>query len=65
MFVLSISGAVLGEAGEDGGGPKREFWALLSKEIGSSVFEGVGSRRVPMHDAVGLQVGVRYILVVP
>ena len=55
----------MGEAGGDGGGPRREFWALLSREIGSLVFEGLGSRRVLMHDAVGLQVRVRYITFVP
>ena len=55
----------LGEAGEDGGGPRREFWALLSREIGSSVFEGLGNLRVLLHDAVGLQVSVRYITSVP
>ena len=55
----------LGEAGEDGGGPRREFWALLSREIASSAFEGQGGRRVLLHDAVGLQVGVRYITFVP
>lgn len=48
----------LGEPGENGGGPKREFWALLSKEIQCSVFDGVGSRRVLMHDGIGLQVSV-------
>lgn len=55
----------LGEAGEDGGGPRREFWALLSREIAYSAFEGQGSRRVLLHDAVGLQVSVRYITFVP
>lgn len=30
----------LGEAGEDGGGPRREFWTLLAKDIMSSLFEG-------------------------
>ena len=50
----------MGEAGEDGGGPRREFWALLSNEIRSSLFEGVGSHLVLRHDAVGLQVSSRH-----
>ncbi len=37
----------LGEAGEDGGGLKREFWCLLFKQVKSSLFEGVGDRLVP------------------
>ena len=47
----------MGEAGEDGGGPRREFWALLSKEIKSSMLEGYGNRCVLRHDVIGLQVG--------
>lgn len=46
----------LGEAGQDGGGPSREFWALLSKDIRSSLFEGDENCCVIRHDAVGLQV---------
>lgn len=46
----------LGEPGEDGGGLKREFWCLLSKEIRNYMFEGRGQRMVPRHDAVALQV---------
>ncbi|XP_064387954.1 uncharacterized protein LOC135336110 isoform X1 [Halichondria panicea] len=45
----------LGEAGEDGGGLKREFWCLLFKQVKSSLFEGVGDRLVPRHDVVALQ----------
>ena len=46
----------LGEAGQDGGGPRREFWALLAKDIKSSLFEGEGSRCFLRHDSVSLQV---------
>ena len=46
----------LGEAGQDGGGPSREFWELLSKDIKTSLFEGDDNRCVIRHDAVGLQV---------
>ena len=42
----------LGEADEDGGGPGREFCALLSKDIKSSLLEGDGNRRALRHDAV-------------
>ena len=45
----------LGEAAEDGRGPSREFWALLSKDIKFSLFEG-DARCVLRHVAVGLQV---------
>ena len=55
----------MGGAGEDGGGPRRELWALLSREIGFSVFEGLENRWVLINDAVGLQVSVRYITTVP
>ena len=49
----------LGEVGEDGGGLRREFWALLCKDVKSSLFEGVGDRCVLRHDAVGLQVRLK------
>ena len=52
----------MGEACEDGGGPRREFWALLSKEIKSSMLEGCGNKCVLRHDVIGLQVG--FILVI-
>ncbi len=51
----------LGEAGEDGGGLKREFWCLLFKQVKSSLFEGVGDRLVPRHDVVALQVHYSYV----
>lgn len=46
----------LGEAGQDGGGPSREFWELLSKDIKASLFEGDNDCCIIRHDAVGLQV---------
>lgn len=46
----------LGEAGEDGGGLRREFWTLLFKDMKSSLFEGCGDCCVLRHDAIGLQV---------
>lgn len=48
----------MGEAGDDGGRPQREFWALLSKDIRSAHFEGYNNRLVLRHDVVGLQVYV-------
>ena len=52
----------LGEAGEDGGGPKREFWCLLARDI-KSLCDGDGYRCVPHHEAVGLQVGTTILTV--
>ena len=46
----------LGEAGEDGGGPRREFWTLLFREIKESIFQGEGQQLVLRHDPVSLQV---------
>ena len=48
----------VGEVGEDGGGPKREFWALLSKQVAATVFIGREDHRVLPHDAIGLQVSI-------
>ena len=52
----------LGEEADDGGGPRREFFALLAKEIQSSLFEGKSPRCFLRHDSIGLQV-VLYIYV--
>ena len=46
----------LNEAAEDGGGPAREFWCLLSKAISQNLFEGFNHTRVLRHDSLGLQV---------
>ena len=46
----------LGEAGEDGGGPRREFFTLLAKDTRSSLFEGEASRCFLRHDSIALQV---------
>ena len=48
----------MGEFAEDGGGPCREFWILLAKEVASTMFTGLDYRLVPIHDVVGLQVRV-------
>ena len=45
---------LLSEAGEDGGGLKREFWYLLLKQLKSSLFEGPENRVLPRYDAVAL-----------
>ena len=45
----------LGEEGQDGGGPSREFWGLLSKDIRSSLFEGNSDRCVIRHETTRLQ----------
>lgn len=45
----------LGEGAEDGGGPTREFWACIAKDI-NEYFEGQVDRKVPFHDVIGLQV---------
>ena len=52
-FILSVYKVVLfvskylqvdfvGEAGEDGGGLRREFWCLVGRDIKNSLFEGSG-----------------------
>ncbi|XP_062519771.1 uncharacterized protein LOC134194818 isoform X2 [Corticium candelabrum] len=45
----------LGEAGEDCGGPKREFFTLLSRQIQCFLFEGEDNRCVLRHDGIELQ----------
>lgn len=39
----------LGEAGQDGGGPSREFWCDLTRE-GRDLFEGEDNNLVISHD---------------
>ena len=34
------AGKLPGEVSEDGGGPRREFWHLLGRDIQTNVFEG-------------------------
>ena len=46
----------LGEEGDDGGGPRREFFALISRDIQSSLCEGQSSRCFLRHDSIALQV---------
>ena len=46
----------LGEEGDDGGGPRREFFALLSRDIQSSLCEGQPLRCFLRHDSIALQV---------
>ena len=46
----------LGEEGEDGGGPRRELFALLAREIRLSLCEGQSSRCFLRHDSIALQV---------
>ncbi len=50
----------LGEAGQDGGGLRREFWSVLGKDIKNSLFEGSGDRLTPRHDITALQVCYNY-----
>ena len=38
------------------GGPKREFWCLLSRDIIQTMFEGVAGHYILKHDSVGLMV---------
>jgi hypothetical protein len=57
-FCFNLQVQFLGEEGEDGGGLSREFWALLARDIHSTLFEGMGDRCILRHDAVGLQVCV-------
>ena len=60
VFVFHIHDNVqiefLGEAGEDGGGPRREFWTLLAKDIQATLFEGNAPHCILRHDSVALQV---------
>ena len=51
----------MGEEGEDGGGLLREFWTLLFREIKNSLFDGSDDRYVPRHDAIALQVHLKYM----
>ena len=53
-YILFI-GELFGR-GADGGGPRREFWTILGKEIRHSFFEGKGNRLVLRHDSVALVV---------
>ncbi|XP_064390717.1 apoptosis-resistant E3 ubiquitin protein ligase 1-like [Halichondria panicea] len=50
------------EEAEDGGGPSREFWCLLGKEIAQSMFEGHENSKVVRHDLLALQ-GETFLLV--
>ena len=52
----SIKVQFLGEEGEDGGGPSREFWSLLAKDVSESLFEGRENAKVLRHDSLALQV---------
>ena len=54
MYVMQVQ--FLGEEGDDGGGPRREFFALLAREIQSSLCEGQSSRCFFRHDSIALQV---------
>ena len=51
----------LGEEAEDGGGPRREFWRLLSQEMQASIFEGALDRCIIRHDAVALKVSIKLL----
>lgn len=42
--------------GEDGGGPRRELWRLFGLSLKGTYFEGEGSKLLPRHDTVALQV---------
>ena len=44
------------EEAVDGGGPSREFACLLAKAISNTVFEGFTTKKVLVHDSLGLQV---------
>ena len=46
----------VGEEAEDGGGPSREFWTLISKEVSESLFEGSENSKILRHDSLALQV---------
>ena len=46
----------MGEVGEDGGGPKREFWMLVGREIKRIFFEGEDGYCTLKHDAISLMV---------
>ena len=48
----------LGEEGDDGGGPSREFWCLLGKDIQQSLCEGPMNRVSLRHDSLALQVRI-------
>ncbi|XP_064391385.1 uncharacterized protein LOC135339169 isoform X1 [Halichondria panicea] len=50
------------EEAEDGGGPSREFWCLLGKEIAQSMFEGHENSKVVRHDLLAVQ-GEKFLLV--
>ena len=51
----------MGEEAVDGGGPRREFARLFSKELRNTIFEGPPNKGVIKHDSVGLQVCHTYI----
>ena len=48
----------LGEVGTDRGGPGREFWCCLAKDIQQSLCEGTDENKVFRHNAVALQVSM-------
>ena len=48
----------LGEDGQDGGGPRREFFRLLADDIRCSMCIGRNGYYVLRHDTTGLQVHV-------
>ena len=48
----------LGEVRADGGGPGREFWCCLAKDIQQSLCEGTDENKVFRHNAVALQVSM-------
>ena len=52
---LMMQVSFLGEAGQDGGGPSREFWCDLARE-GRDLFEGEDNNLVISHDYTRLQV---------
>ena len=46
----------VGEAGEDGGGPRRELWRLFGMSLKGSHLEGEDTKMVFRHDTLALQV---------
>jgi hypothetical protein len=50
------------EEAVDGGGPSREFACLVAKAISASVFEGSPTKKVLVHDSLGLQENKFYLI---
>ncbi len=62
-ILIQLKINLMGEEGQDGGGPRREFFRLFADEMKSSMCIGRNGQYVLMHDVSGLQVNMHALTV--